>query len=102
MFVEMAKKRRHAFDHLNSYLDLIKRIAKTEDKNSRVFLFGSVEKGDYNMASDIDILIVTEKDRYILLTKLENEGIEFPFELHVRNSREAEAYFQHIPELKEL
>jgi hypothetical protein len=102
MFVDLAKKRRKAFDHLDSYLARIKKVALAEDENSKVYLFGSVAEGNFNMASDIDILIVTEKDKGSLLTKLDKEEIGFPFEMHVRNVREAEPYFRHVHKMKEL
>ncbi len=102
MFVDLAKKRKRAFDHLDSYLERIKKATLAEDENSKVYLFGSVAEGDFNMASDIDILIVTEKDKNSLLTRLDGEDIGFPFELHVRNVKEAEPYFRHVPSMREL
>lgn len=102
MFPEIVKKRRDAFNHMEERLEVVKRIAKETDADCRVYLFGSVARGRHNVASDIDILIVSEGDKYALLSKLEKAGIEFPFELHIRNTEESKPYFRHVHEMKEL
>lgn len=101
MFVELSKKRRKAFDNLDSYLEAIKKIALTVDRNSKVFLFGSVAEGNFNLGSDIDVLIITE-DKNAISLKLERAGIGFPFELHIRNAREADSYFRHVHHMKRI
>ena len=102
MFVEIAKRRIEVFSNLNSYLDRIKQSVLKTDPHSELYLFGSVAKGTSNMASDIDILVITELNRDNIQMVLDREGIGFPFEFHIRNRETAEPYFRHVNELKRL
>jgi predicted nucleotidyltransferase len=100
MFQENAKLKRDIFGDLQHYLAKIKEVVLNADPNSRVYLFGSVSTGNYNMASDIDILIVTSVDRDRIDKALEKENLGFPFEFHIRSKETAEPYFKYIKEIK--
>ena len=96
MFLTNIKLKKDVFNNLHFYLAKIKESILSADQNSRIYLFGSVVSGNYNMASDIDILIVTSVDRNIIQNALDKENLGFPFEFHLRNEEEAEPYFRHI------
>ena len=99
MFPMNIKLKKDVFNNLHFYLDKIKEAVLSVDKNSKVYLFGSVATGKYNMASDIDILIVTSVDRNIIQNALDKENFGYPFEFHIRNKETAEPYFRHIKEM---
>jgi predicted nucleotidyltransferase len=90
--VEEALRRREIFDNLNKYLVEIKKVIKQIDKNARVFLFGSVAKGNWTYSSDIDILIVTERKASYVLSQLHEKGFSEPFEFHVISNKWLEWY----------
>jgi predicted nucleotidyltransferase len=101
MFVEIYKKRKKIFDNLNFNLKEITANIKNIDREANIYLFGSVLKGNNNMASDIDILIVTENKERVMKYIWDNNYSD-PFEFHIRNEKESRAYFQHINEMKKL
>jgi predicted nucleotidyltransferase len=91
--------KKDVFNNLHYYLAKIKESILSVDENSKVYLFGSVVTGNYNMASDIDILIVTSVDRNIIQNALDKENLGFPFEFHIRTEETAEPYFRHIKDI---
>ena len=96
MFLANIKLKKEVFGNLHYYLAKIKETVLSVDQNTKVYLFGSVAIGDYNMASDIDILIVSSRDRNIIQSALDKENLGFPFEFHIRNGKKAEPYFKHV------
>ena len=99
MFPTNIKLKKDVFNNLHFYLDKIKEAVLRVDQNSKVYLFGSIVTGNYNMASDIDILIVTSVDRNIIQNALDKENLGFPFEFHIRTEETAEPYFRHIKDI---
>ncbi len=99
MFPTNIKLKKDVFNNLHYYLAKIKESILSVDENSKVYLFGSVVTGNYNMASDIDILIVTSVDRNIIQNALDKENLGFPFEFHIRTEETAEPYFRHIKDI---
>ena len=91
--------KKEVFGNLHYYLAKIKETVLSVDQNTKVYLFGSVAIGDYNMASDIDILIVSSRDRNIIQSALDKENLGFPFEFHIRNGKTAEPYFMHVKKM---
>ena len=91
--------KKEVFGNLHYYLAKIKETVLNVDQNTKVYLFGSVAIGDYNMASDIDILIVSSRDRNIIQNALDREHLGFPFEFHIRNGKTAEPYFMHVKKM---
>jgi len=81
--VQAAIKRREIFDHLDRYLDTIKRIVQKIDQNAEVYIFGSVPEKNYTYSSDIDVLIVSNKDPDKIRLELWRSGIREPFEIHI-------------------
>ena len=99
MFLANLKLKKEVFGNLQYYLAKIKKTVLNVDQNTKVYLFGSAATGDYNMASDIDILIVSSKDRNIIQNALDKENLGFPFEFHIRNEKTAEPYFMHVKKM---
>lgn len=79
--------------------------------DSRIYVFGSVVKGEATAASDIDVLIVSNA---VPKSGLERAGLKVrieeaaalppyhPFELHLADEKEAEWYFRRVKELREV
>ncbi|WP_460024354.1 nucleotidyltransferase domain-containing protein [Infirmifilum sp. SLHALR2] len=88
---------------LEKYMEVaaeVKKVVLEVDPEAEVYVFGSVVRGDYTAASDIDILVVTEKlDRkYDIMTRV-YQRVDAPVELHVVTRRlYAEWYRRFIPE----
>jgi len=101
MFVEIYKKRKKIFDNLDFNLKEITANIKNIDNDADIYLFGSVLKGNNNMASDIDILIITENKEKVMKCLWDNNYSD-PFEFHIRNENESKVYFRHIKEIKKL
>ncbi len=97
MYADLYQRRKKAFDDIDGNLKTITNLIKSVDKNSEVYLFGSVLKGNYNYASDIDILIVTE-NKDIVYNVLWNSNYSDPYEFHVKSKY----YFKHIKDIKKI
>ncbi len=102
MFIEMAKRKIDAFRNLDAFLAKIKDAVKNADPKAEVYLFGSVASGHHNMASDIDVLIVSDVKRDLIQVELNSNLLGFPFEFHIRSRKEAELYFRHIAYFRKI
>ncbi|MEM3404556.1 MAG: nucleotidyltransferase domain-containing protein [Nitrososphaeria archaeon] len=102
ILIREAKRRGKIFKNLSSNLEQLKAFLKEFDKDCRVFLFGSVAKNDYVLASDIDILIETQLKPNEVIKILRDTGFDEPFEFHVVNRKEFEVYKCFVRELKEI
>jgi len=62
----------------------VKEVVKRVDPNARVYVFGSVVRGDFTATSDIDILVVTNdlRKKYEVMVEVYRE-VDAPVELHV-------------------
>ncbi len=88
--LDEAMRRRAVFNNLEHYLARIKQVVKELDEDGEVYLFGSVTEGEHTLSSDIDVLIVTEKDPFQMRVELWRAGITEPFELHIYTPQQAE------------
>jgi len=87
--VAEALRRREILDNLQTYLRRLKETALKVDPEAKIYLFGSVAEGKHTYSSDVDVLIITERDRLEMFRALlAEEFIKF-FEIHVRNPKEA-------------
>lgn len=84
IIIEMAIKRREAFNNLNEYLQTIKNVVKKIDDGAELYLFGSVAEKRYAYSSDIDVLILTVAESAKVYLELWKAGIRDPFEVHVQ------------------
>ncbi len=96
ILIEEAKRRRKIFENLNLYLDKIKEVIKSMDKDAKIYLFGSVPENRYLYMSDIDILIVTNISPALVLSELWKNGIKDPFEIHVASPEEYRRYWRRV------
>ncbi len=102
VFARYSKRRREAFGNLAVNLHEIKRIVSNVDDSAEIYLFGSVARGTQNMASDIDILIITGNQAVPIRKALLDADFHEPYEFHVRSDKEAETYFRHIKDMKKV
>jgi predicted nucleotidyltransferase len=93
--VEEALRRRAIFDNLERYLARLKEVVQGVDPDAEVYLFGSVAEKRHSYSSDIDILIITEKERIEVLEALAKEEFAEIFDLHVRKPADTEWYKRH-------
>ncbi len=101
MYADLYERRKNAFDNIDRNLKTIINLIKSVDKDSEVYLFGSVLKGNYNYASDIDILIIT-KNKDVVYDVLWNNNYSDPYEFHVKSKEESKYYFKHIKDIKKI
>jgi len=87
-----ALRRRETFNNLTSYLERLKEIVLKVDPEAEIYVFGSVSERKQNYSSDVDVLIVTEKDRLKMLEEIAREEFAKIFEIHVRKPGETRWY----------
>ncbi len=92
LLIREAKRRAEVFRNIRKYLEIIVKTVKELDKDSEVYLFGSVAEGKYLISSDIDVLVVTNQKPGKVLSLLWNKGIKDPFEIHVVTRDDLEKY----------
>jgi len=76
----------------------VKKLVQEEWKNTKIYLFGSILKGKYTGASDIDILIVSDEkiakeEEYRIKAKI-YKNINAPIELHITTQKEYENWYK--------
>ena len=86
-------------DYLRNYVEVVrfvKRLVESIDPNAEVYVFGSVVKGTYTAASDIDVLVVvgdlSRKDE-VVVVKVYSET-EAPVELHIVTKELLERWYK--------
>ncbi len=99
------KKAKEYFENFIYYAEKIKKAAIEVLGNAEIFVFGSVVEGKATMASDIDLMIVSNQ-RPRLITERAKKIVEIlkkaeidlfaPFEIHLINEREFEWYRKFI------
>ncbi|MEM1548589.1 MAG: nucleotidyltransferase domain-containing protein, partial [Thermoproteota archaeon] len=87
LLIREAVKREEVFRNLPELLKRIKKVMSEADEESRVFLFGSVLRGEHVLTSDIDVLILTKLKPCEIIAKLRKEGFDEPFEFHVTDEK---------------
>ena len=102
---EIKKENQKYFKNYLKYAKIIKRIVRKELGEVRVFVFGSVIKGQETPASDIDILVVSKNmpekmnERSKIKAKIwKRIGIFSPFEIHLVDEKEFRWYEKFIDE----
>jgi predicted nucleotidyltransferase len=109
LLMEKAKEREEAFNNLWSFLSKVKEVANSLDPGARVFLFGSVARGNPRPDSDIDVLVISDvlgkdlkskvKTIEILMETINNRV----FEIHVVTREEYENWYRKFVDvLKEV
>ena len=94
---EISRERKRYFQNYRHYARLIKDAVNLTDVE--VVVFGSVVEGEYTMASDIDILVISDDvpqrldERAKILSRINKAlGYLHPFELHLVTKKESEWY----------
>lgn len=93
-FIEIAKRSAETIEKyrkkLEVHLRTIKKVAEEHfGTDVRVYLFGSVLRGDYRPQSDIDVAVVLRRrpsveERIAFRCKIREElGLFHPFEIHI-------------------
>lgn len=93
-------------DKLRNYREVagkVKEVVKKFDPEARVFVFGSVVKGRYTAASDIDVLVVTSKTekKYEMIVEV-YKSVDAPVELHVTTQEKLNNWYMRFIEPREL
>lgn len=105
---ELLKEREGRLKIFREYLKYAKRIKEVAQEmlgDAKVYVFGSVVRGDYHpMLSDIDVAVVTKcKDRRKHLEfKVRVARISDVFEIHVLSEKEWKFYKRFIDEFVEV
>jgi len=109
-YVDILIKRAEMVRNWREYINSIVEAVKSVLPDSKIYVFGSVVKGESTGGSDVDILVVSER---IPRNNLERAGLKIrieelsnlppyhPFEFHLADREEGEWYFKRIKELIE-
>ncbi len=109
-YVDILMKRVEMVKNWREYAVRIAEAVRTILPGSRIYVFGSVVKGESTGGSDVDILVFSESlprnnlERAKIKVKIEelsNLPPYHPFEIHLVNKEEGEWYFRRIKELVE-
>jgi predicted nucleotidyltransferase len=109
-YVDILVKRAEMVKNWRKYAVRIAEAVRTILPGSRIYVFGSVVKGESTGGSDVDILIFSESlprsnlERAKIKVKIEelsNLPPYHPFEIHLADREEGEWYFNRIKELVE-
>ena len=111
MFKQYVDSGRERLESLREYREMAKKIKEIVTKKyegAKVYVFGSVIKGEFTAASDVDILIVCddidrEKASELKADILRSIGLHAPVELHIATTREfKEWYLKFIGGVEEI
>jgi len=110
LLLEEKKEREKYFKDPEKYAKRIKKKAKKILKSVKVFLFGSIVRGDFLFSSDIDLLVVSdnfkESERGKIISQLLNEaGFFSPFQIHLVKKGDFEKWYKNFikkGEIKEI
>jgi predicted nucleotidyltransferase len=87
IYIDEGLRIRQVFDNIWELLSDVKEQVLKLFPGAEVYLFGSVARGRYTAASDIDILVLTDVTDWELVdrakAKLRRMFIDTPVELHV-------------------
>ncbi|MEB3859901.1 MAG: nucleotidyltransferase domain-containing protein [Desulfurococcales archaeon] len=80
--------------------ELVKEVIRSLDPGAEVYVFGSTVTGKYTGASDIDILVITEKiERKYEMMARAYKATDAPIELHIVTRKHFERWYRRfIPE----
>jgi predicted nucleotidyltransferase len=87
IYIDEGLRIRQVFDNIWEFLSDVKEQVPKLFPGAEVYLFGSVARGRYTAARDIDILVVTDVSDWELVdmakAKLKRTFIDMPVELHI-------------------
>jgi predicted nucleotidyltransferase len=81
----------------------VKGIVHSIDPDAKVYVFGSVVRGEATAVSDIDILVVTKmiERKYEMMVKV-YKAVEEPVELHIVTEDLLERWYKRFIPVEEL
>ena len=102
MRLEIIAERKKYFENVDHYLQIIKREVTEIFPDAKVYLFGSVIRGDYKIYSDVDVMIVSDRapeniseQSKIKVHLLREIGDLFaPFEFHITTTEVFENWYK--------
>jgi predicted nucleotidyltransferase len=87
IYIDEGLRIRQVFDNIWEFLSDVKEQILKQFPVAEVYLFGSVARGRYTAASDIDVLVVTDVSGWELFdrakAKLRRMFIDTPVELYI-------------------
>ncbi|MEM2297025.1 MAG: nucleotidyltransferase domain-containing protein [Ignisphaera sp.] len=105
-YIIYAKELERFFRNLQSILSSVKRDIEKVEPRSKVYLFGSVARGWYTYASDVDILVVLENlgcvDVDALKIYIKSRYRGYPIELHIVDRQTFEKWYKRFIKPEEL
>jgi len=95
-----------ALESLKNYEEVarkVKEIVRRIDPEAEVYVFGSVVRGKYTAASDIDVLVVTKKvgERYRMMVEVYRR-VKAPVELHVTTPERFSSWYRRFIKPEEM
>lgn len=104
--LEYAKRVENLLRDVKERLKSVKREILKYVSNARIYLFGSLARGDYTACSDIDILVVVEDlksiDKCKIKILIEDMFPELPLEIHVVDKETLERWYMRFIRREEL
>jgi predicted nucleotidyltransferase len=98
IYIDEGLRIRQVFDNIWEFLSDVKEQVLKLFPGSEVYLFGSVARGRYTAASDIDVLVVTDVSDWELVdrakAKLKRTFINMPVELHIVDRNMFEKWYK--------
>ncbi len=81
----------------------VKEIVLGIDPEAEVYVFGSVVRGKFTAASDIDILVVTRRinQKYSMMVEVYRQ-VDAPIELHIATPEQVKKWFKRFIPAGEL
>ena len=94
----MSRRPKSKTDELKEYIAIARRVKDIivrYDPKAKVYMFGSVVKGRHTAASDIDILVVTERVdlKYDMMVEV-YRSLDAPIELHITTRDKFEGWYR--------
>ena len=94
------------YDKLKNYREIAKKVKEIIikfDAEAETYVFGSVTRGRYTGASDIDILVITDKVdlKYDMMAEV-YRLIDAPIELHISSRKEFNNWYSRFISPEEM
>lgn len=106
VYIEYSRELEEFYGKLREVLLSVKGEVRSIAPTAEVYLFGSVAKGEFTAASDVDILVVLESfeevNVYALKARIKSKYRSYPIELHVTDRSTFERWYRRFIKPEEL
>ncbi|MET1160060.1 MAG: nucleotidyltransferase domain-containing protein [Thermoprotei archaeon] len=106
---EYIEKRKWYFENLDRVVQMIRSVLDKFFSSYEIYLFGSVAEDDYTMASDIDILVVSDEtpkkisERSRIISEVYRViGFDAPVEIHLVDNKGFQWYKKFVKKFVKL